>query len=79
MSTKKQFPWLYYLINGIFILVAFIIFFNFIPKNWFQKKQVVFNPERERIEIKIPTSGFLAKEEILVTAPVCVVLNFDVA
>ncbi len=40
------------------------------PKNWFQKKQIVFNAERERIEFKIPTSGFMAKDEVLVTAPV---------
>ena len=70
MTTKKQFPWLYYFINGIFIAVAFIIFFNFIPKNWFQKKQVIFHSERERVEVKLAAKGFMAKEEIIVTAPV---------
>ncbi len=70
MSSKKSIPWLYYLVNGIFILVAFIIFFNFIPKSWFQKKEDIFHSERERIELKFYVSGFLAKEEILITAPV---------
>ncbi|MCE5223083.1 hypothetical protein LLG10_02690 [bacterium] len=70
MTSKKQFPWLYYFINGIFIVVAFIIFFNFMPKNWFQKQQAVFHSERERVEVKLAAKGFLAKEEILVTAPV---------
>jgi len=70
MTTKKQFPWLYFVINGIFILVAFIIFFNFIPKNWFQKKQQTFHSDRERIELKLPAKGFLAKEEVIVNSPV---------
>lgn len=70
MSSKKAIPWLYYLVNGIFILVAFIIFFNFIPKSWFQKKEDIIHSERERIELKFPVSGFLAKEEILITSPV---------
>lgn len=70
MTSKRQFPWLYYFMNGIFILVAFIIFFNFIPKNWFQKKQVTFHSERERIELKLPAKGFMAKDEVIVTAPV---------
>lgn len=69
MNTKKS-SLLLILINFFFVVVAVLILFNFFPKNLFQKKSETFNPTLERIEVAIPAKGFIAKQEIIYTAPV---------
>lgn len=69
MNSKKN-SILLITINFIFVIVAILLLINFFPKDLFQKKVDTFNPLLERIEIKIPAKGFIAKQEILFKAPI---------